>query len=80
VIEREFASLTWVMTTKFYVVIYPHPEVPRGRHILRLGLDPEAGGDTVLERLCNTYPNLRDDLEDATLWKASYSTVVQLPP
>jgi len=68
------------MTAKFYIVVYPHPEVPRDSHILRLRLDAEAGGDTVLKQLCDTYPDLRDDLNGATLWKASCSTAAQLLP
>ena len=68
------------MTTKFYIIVLPHPEVPPRRRILRFRLESEAGGDTVLERLCDTYPDQRDDLKDATLWKVSRSTVAQLPP
>ena len=68
------------MTVKRYIVAYPHPDVPLSDCILQSRLDSDSGGDTVLERLHDNYPDQHDDLKDATFWKASRSAVAQLPP
>ena len=62
------------MTTETYIVAYPHPEVPLRRRILPLRLDSDSSGNTVFKRLCDGYPDHHNDLENATLWKASRST------
>ena len=69
------------MTTKFYVVVHPHPEVSPRYRTLPLELDSGAYGFTALQRLHDTYPDQRDDLnlKNVTLWKASHSTMAQLP-
>jgi len=68
------------MTTKFYIVSYPHPEVSPGYRTLPLELDPGAFGFTVLQQLRDIHPDQRDDLNlNATLWKASRSTMAQIP-
>jgi len=68
------------MTTTTYTVAYPHPGVPSEERIKLFRPASGAGGDTLIELLCDHYPDHRDDLKGATLWKASRSTVVQLPP
>jgi len=68
------------MTTTTYTVAYPHPEISPEERIELFRLDSDDDGDTLVERLCGHYLDHRDDLKDATLWKASRSTVVQLPP
>jgi hypothetical protein len=66
--------------TTVYIVVYPHPEVRPARRILPFRLDSGASGNDLTTRLCDTYPNHRDDLMGATLRKASHSTVAQPPP
>ena len=71
------------MTTMTYVVAYPHPEVSRHKRIKRLRCSSDDDGDTLVDRLCDIYPDRRHDLKGATLWKASrpsMSSVAQLPP
>ena len=68
------------MTTKTYLVAYPHPKVPRWTRILPFESNPSFFGATLHKRLCDTYPDQRDDLKDAILWKARRSTVAQLLP
>ena len=65
------------MTTKFYIVIYPHPGVPPRHRIERLEIGSEVDGKGLLGKLCDIYPDQHDDLKDGTLWKASRSTVAQ---
>ena len=69
------------MTTKFYVVIYSHPEVSPRYRTLPLELDSGAYGFAALQRLHDTYPDQRNDLnlKDVILWKASHSTIARLP-
>ena len=70
------------MTTNYayYNVAYPHPSVPEGKRVRRIKLDSEASGETLFELVRSKYPEHSSDLESATLWKASRSTVAQLPP
>ena len=68
------------MATTTYTVTYPHPEIHPEERIKLFTLDSDAGGGTLIRKLCDHYPDHRDDLKDATLWKASRSTVVQFPP
>lgn len=60
------------MTTTAYIVAYPHPKVPSHSSVWQLRLDSEASGDTLVEQLCDIYPDHCDDLKGATLWKAGH--------
>jgi len=70
------------MTTETcYIVAYPHPKVLRQTRILPF--EGEGGkflGAALHKDICDAYPDLRDDLRLATLWKASRSTMAQLSP
>jgi len=68
------------MTTKVYIAVYPHPDVSQDDRIMPLELGSMALGYTVLQQLNDAYPNQRDDLKGAILWKASCSTVARLLP
>ena len=63
------------MTTKIYIAVYPHPEVSQDNRIVPLELGSMAPGSKVLQQLNDVYPDKRDDLKGATLWKVSCSTV-----
>ena len=66
--------------TSTYIVAYPHPTIPPRKRVQPLKLDLDARGEDLLMLLKDKFPDHRDDLEDATLWKAGRSTVAQLPP
>ena len=76
------ATTGQTMTANYvrYIVVYPHPSVPKGERIRRIKLDSEARGETLCELLKSKYPEHSSDLRSATLWKASRSTVARLPP
>ena len=66
------------MTT--YTVAYPHPSIPHSDYVDRFDAESDFSGGELVGQLVALYPELRDDLEDAVLWKAGHSSVAQLPP
>jgi hypothetical protein len=69
------------MTTyPYYIVAYPNPTIPPRERVEPLKLDTVATGKTLRGLLMDVYPDFYDDLKHAALWKASLSTMAQLPP
>jgi len=66
------------MTTTTYIVAYPNPAIPFSKRLYPVTADPNSYGAKVLERLCDIYPAYRGDLSDATLWKVSGFTTVDV--
>ena len=67
-------------TYAYYLVAYPHPKIPRRKRIKRFKVDSEGDGKVLLGLLKDAYPDHRDDLKNATLWKVSRSSVARLSP
>lgn len=67
-------------TTMSYVVLYPHPSISAKDRLTLLTIPQGAGGVERLDGLARVYPGLSADLEKATLWKASRTSMAQLPP
>jgi len=70
------------MTTKIYIIAYPHPGIPPHHRVLPLRLGLGAHELSILEQLYATFPDQRGDfkLRVVDLWKATRSAVAQLPP
>ena len=80
--STELPGLTWTMATTYayYLFACPHPLVSPPARIKRLKLDSETDGKTLLGRLGSTCLEHSDDLKAGVVWKASRSTLAQLPP
>ena len=59
------------MTTRIYVVAYPHPSLnPRDRNC-RCKIDSQTGTTDLRSELYEEYPDHIEDLKRATFWKVS---------
>jgi len=67
-------------THAHYLVAYPHYTIPPRKRIKRLGLDSDAVGTELLRLLRDAHPDHAVDLDNATFWKVSRSTVARFPP
>ena len=72
------------MTTEnenYYLVAYPHPSIPPNASVLPFKLVSKTFKSGLLEKLADRYPKHSPDLKDrgTTIWKASRSSVAQIP-
>ena len=67
------------MSSTTYIAVYAHPHIPVKKRAKAVILESGARGKQLLDQLFDEYPDYRDDLNSATLWKASRFTAVRLP-
>ena len=67
------------MSSTTYIAVYAHPHIPVKKRANAVILESGARGKQLLDQLFDEYPDYRDDLNSATLWKASRFTAVRLP-
>jgi len=59
------------MTTRIYVVAYPHPSLRPRQRACRCKVDPQTGTIDLRSQLYEEYSGYTEDLKDATFWKVS---------
>jgi len=59
------------MTTRTYVVAYPHPSLRPRQRACKCKVDLQVGPIDLRSQLYEEYPDHTEDLKRATFWKVS---------